>query len=99
MQKLTTEDKVTISNLMFAITASYIKCFCVDRKNTDNTNMYTDDVIHNITALKAFNKNSNVQELHNSIMQQDTLVREYFIKVLHYIERNDLIEGHRKRCI
>lgn len=99
MQQLTTEDKVTISNLMFATTAKYINTFCTDRKNTDNTNMYTDDIIHNITALKAFNKTNNVQELHNNIMQQDTLVREYYIKVLRYIERNNLIEGHRKRCI
>jgi hypothetical protein len=93
MRKLTAQHKVAITNLMFATTAKYINTFCTDRTDSINTNMYTDDIIHNITALKTFNKNNNVQELHDAIMQQDTLVREYYIKVLRYIETNKLIEA------
>ena len=99
MRKLTAKHKVVITNLMFAITAKYINTFCTDRQDTSNTNMYTDDIVHNINALKTFNKNNDVQQLHDNIMQQDTLVREYYYKVLHYIETNKLIDADCFCCI
>ena len=99
MRKLTAKHKVAITNLMFATTASYIKCFCTDRTDTSNTSMYVDDVQHNINALAQFNADNNVMQLHDSIMLQDTLVREYYIKVLRYIETNNLIDADCFVCI
>ena len=99
MRKLTAKHKVAITNLMFATTASYIKCFCTDRTDTTNTSMYVGDVQHNINALAQFNADNNVQKLHDNIMYQDTLVREYYIKVLRYIEQNNLIPADNFCCI
>lgn len=99
MRKLTAKHKVAITNKMFAETASYIKIYCADEADNTSTNMYCTDVTYNINALATFNKTNNVQELHDNIMQQDTLVREHYIKVLRYIENNNLIPADCFCCI
>ena len=50
------------------------------------TDMYCGDIIHNITALKQFENTGDLDELYNNIMQQDTLVREHYIRVLEAID-------------
>ena len=62
-------------------------------------NMYAEDVAHNVNALVAFNATKDAQALHDSIMLQDTLVREYYISVLLYIERNKLINKRNFCCV
>lgn len=99
MRKLTAKHKIAITNLMFADTARYIAIYCTNNTDTTSTNMYVDDIAHNTNALKAFNKDNNVQKLHDAIMLQDTLVREHYIKVLRYIETNNLINADCFCCI
>jgi ribosome-interacting GTPase 1 len=88
-----------INKLMYNTTISYIKCFATSSDvDAANYSMYANDVAHNINALAQFNKDFNAQVLHNSIMQQDTLVREYYYKVLKYIENKRLITADRFCC-
>jgi len=65
----------------------------------ENLQFNTLDIQHNINALVAFNKDNNVQNLHDSIMQQDTFVREYYIAMLEYIEQNALIPANMFCCV
>ena len=99
MRKLTAKHKIAITNLMFVETARYIAIYCANNTDNTSTNMYCDDVMHNINALNTFNKDNNVQKLHDAIMLQDTLVREHYIKVLRYIENNNLINANNFCCI
>jgi hypothetical protein len=87
-----------INFLMLKTTQEYIDSFVTD-VNDDNYIMYTMDVQHNINALAQFNSDNNVQNLHENIMQQDTLVREYYIETLRYIENNKLIAANRYCCV
>ena len=86
MQQVTAAQKTEIAKIMFAITAQYIQTYCVNAQDSDNTDMYCGDIIHNITALKQFENTGDLDELYNNIMQQDTLVREYYIQVLEAID-------------
>ena len=86
MQALTVFQRARISNLVFALTAEYIQSYCVNQKDSDNTDMYCGDIIHNINALKTFENTGDIEELYDNIMQQDTLVREYYIQVLEAID-------------
>ena len=100
MRKLNSAHIAQINKLMFKTTCSYIDCFCLTAPiRTNNYSMYADDVAHNITALVNFNATKDVQALHDSIMQQDTLVREYYIDVLQYIENTKLISADNYCCI
>lgn len=99
MQKLTKQHKLAIINTMFADLASYVNIYCTNHKDVDNTNMYCTDIVHNTNALDVFNATNNVQQLHESIMLQDTLVREHFINTLRYIEENNLISPRYFACM
>ena len=89
-----------INKLMYATTISYIKCFATGRDaDTSMYAKYAQDVAYNTNALAQFNNTLNAQELHNAIMQQDTLVREYYIAVLQYIETKRLITADKFCCI
>ena len=99
MQKLTKQHKVAITNTMFADIASYINCYCTNNEDNDNTNMYCMDVVHNTNALNDFVSTNNVQQLHESIILQDTIVREHFINTLRYIEENNLISPRYFACM
>jgi len=89
-----------INKLMYTTTISYIKCFATSRDaDASSYSMYADDVAYNTNALAQFNKTLNAQELHDAIMQQDTLVREYYIAVLQYIESKRLITADNFCCV
>ena len=85
----TTEDFITFSTTQygdhFPITADKLK-------------YSAQDVQKNINALVQFNTDNNVQQLHDSIMLQDTFVREYYIATLQYIEENNLIAKNAFCC-
>ena len=89
---------IVINNLMLKTTESYINTFVSEDEDVSSISMYADDVAHATNALVAFNTTKDVQALHDSIMQQDTLVREYYIAVLLYIERNKLIDKRNFCC-
>ena len=95
MQKLTITHIANINNLMLATISNYINTY-----NTANTYdpLVITDTLHNTYALHKFNSTKNVQQLHNAIIMQDTLVREYFINVLQYIENNNLIAASKFCC-
>jgi len=95
MQKLTVTHITNINTLMLNTISTYIKHY-----NTANTydNLIAQDVLHNSYALHKFNNTKDVQQLHNTIIAQDTLVREYFIAVLQYIENNNLIAANKFCC-
>ena len=88
-----------INTLMLKTTESYISTFVSEDEDASNISMYAEDVAHNVNALVAFNATKDVQALHDSIMLQDTLVREYYISVLLYIERNKLINKRNFCCV
>ena len=90
---------IVINNLMLKTTESYINTFVSEDEDVSSISMYADDVAHAVNALVAFNTNNDAQALHDSIMLQDTLVREYYIAVLLYIERNKLINKRNFCCI
>ena len=90
---------IVINNLMLKTTESYINTFVSEDEDASSISMYADDVAHATNALVAFNTTKDVQALHDSIMLQDTLVREYYIAVLLYIERNKLIDKRNFCCV
>ena len=90
---------IVINNLMLKTTESYINTFVSEDEDVSSISMYADDVAHAVNALVAFNTTKDVQALHDSIMLQDTLVREYYIDVLLYIERNKLINKRNFCCV
>ena len=104
MRKLTQSHKREINMLMLKTTQDFIDFsttqWGINRPITaENLQFHTLDIQHNINALVAFNTGNNVQNLHDSIMQQDTFVREYYIDVLQYIESNNLISAHKYCCV
>jgi len=90
---------IVINNLMLKTTESYINTFVSEDEDASSISMYADDIAHNVNALVAFNASKDASALHNSIIMQDTLVREYYISVLLYIERNKLINKRDFCCV
>ena len=95
MQKLTVTHIANINHLMLNTISTYIKQYNI--ANTYDPLVIT-DVLHNTYALHKFNNTKNVQQLHTAIIAQDTLVREYFVNVLQYIENNNLIAASKFCC-
>jgi len=104
MRKLTQTHKLKINMLVLKTTQDYIDFSTTQWGvnfpiTAENLQFNTLDIQHNINALAVFNTDNNVQNLHDSIMQQDTFVREYYISVLQYIEENALIPSNMFCCI
>ena len=100
MRKVTAKHFTSIQRLMLKTTADYINTFVTDEEEDPRSlQMYTDDVAHNVAALQVFTQTRDAQQLHDSIMYQDTLVREFYIEVLQYIESNNLIPADRFCCL
>ena len=94
-----TKHTVKINTLMLKTIESYVNTFVNEDEDASSISMYAEDVAHAANALVAFNTSKNAQALHDSIMQQDTIVREYYIDVLLYIERNKLIDKRNFCCV
>ena len=90
---------IVINNLMLKTTESYINTFVSEDEDASSISMYAEDVARAANALVAFNASNDAQALHNSIMYWDTIVREYYIAVLLYIERNKLINKRNFCCV
>ena len=104
MRKLTQTHKLKINMLVLKTTQDYIDFSTTQWGvnfpiTAENLQFNTLDIQHNINALAVFNTDNNVQNLHDSIMGQDTFVREYYISVLQYIESNNLISAHKYCCL
>jgi hypothetical protein len=104
MRKLKQADILQINMLVLKTTEDFISFSTTQHGEhypvtADNLKFNTEDVQRNINALVQFNTDNNVQQLHDSIMRQDTFVREYYIEVLRYIEENNLIKNNMFCCI
>jgi hypothetical protein len=99
MRKITAKNKTAIIQLMFKTTADYINTFCIEDIDAFNASMYIGDIAYNTNALNNFIKDNNALNLHNAIMQQDTIVREFYYTTLKYIEDNNLIPLNMFTCI
>ena len=99
MRKITQVHVLAINTLVLKTTEDYINTFVSDSSNKSNLTMYADDVANNVNALVNFNATKDAQALHDSIMEQDTLVREYYIDTLRYIESNKLINSNMFCCV
>ena len=53
--------------------------------------MHFEDLCYMQKALHTFVLTKNVEQLQDSIMTQDTFVREYYADTLHYLEDNFLV--------
>jgi hypothetical protein len=95
MQKLTAKHIAQINVLLLKTTEEYINVFANEE---DIYTMFAEDVAYNVNALVQFNTDKNVLALHNAIIMQDTLVREFYISVLLYIEDNALISANKYCC-
>ena len=94
-----TKHTVKINTLMLKTIESYVNTFVNEDEDASSISMYAEDVARAANALVAFNANNDAQALHNSIMYWDTIVREYYIDVLLYIERNKLIDKRNFCCV
>ena len=94
-----TKHVIVINNLMLKTTESYINTFVSEDEDASSISMYAEDVARAANALVAFNASNDAQALHDSIMYWDTIVREYYIAVLLYIERNKLIDKRNFCCV
>jgi hypothetical protein len=90
---------VIINTLLLKTMESYINTFVRNSEDSGSISMYAEDVAYAANALVAFNASKDASALHNSIMMQDTLVREYYIDILLYIERNKLINSNMFCCV
>jgi len=95
--KLTQKHYINIIAITLATLQQYTK-FCLqcaqDADNTaeDNT-MHIEDILYMQTTLNNFIKDKNIEQLQDSIMTQDTFVREYYIDTLQYVEDNNLVSN------
>ena len=104
MRKLKQADILQINMLVLNTTQDYISFSTTQYGEhtpvtADNLKYCALDVQKNINALVQFNADLNVQQLHDSIMLQDTFVREYYIATLQYIEENNLIAKNAFCCV
>ena len=97
MRKVTNVHYLNIIAITSATLQEYTN-FCLhcakDADSTADSNvMHLADILYMQRALNAFINNSNVAQLQDSIMTQDTFVREYYINTLQYLEDNNLVSN------
>jgi hypothetical protein len=96
MQKVTNAHYKNIIAITLATLQQYtnfiLKCAQNDKTNNISV-MHLQDIQYMQNALNAFIKNADAAQLQNSIMLQDTFVREYYFNTLQYIEQNNLVSN------
>jgi len=88
MRKITNTQYKTVIALTSATLQQYTQ-FCLQYAQDDDkcdSVMHLGDILHMQRALNKFIHTANADALQDSIMQQDTFVREYYIDTLRYIE-------------
>lgn len=98
MRKVTAVHFLKIQRLMLTTTGEYINTFVDKQADLDSLQMYTDDIAYNVAALQVFTQTRDAQVLHDNIMRQDTLVREFYFETLQYIEKHNLIDSVNFCC-
>ena len=95
--KLTQKHYINIIALTSATLQDYTNfTLRVAKEYTDAESdlMHIEDILYVQTALNNFINNKNVAQLQDSIMLQDTFVREYYIDTLRYLEHNNLVANY-----
>ena len=82
----------TVNKLMLKAIASYCTTFGKD-DDSDQLEMYADDIAHNAAALAKFNDTKDWQQFYNDVYEQDTIAREEFYEVLDYMSDNGLAKN------
>jgi hypothetical protein len=91
MRKVTVLHKFnTVKEMRNAITFYTQKFFATELREPAVA-MYAKDIARAAIALNAFIETSDAAALHNTIVRFDTEVREEFVNVLLYIEKNELV--------
>lgn len=95
VKKATKADVATIVAIMQADLASYVqltKTAYADKfaDETYITELHYNDIVHNYNALLQFMQDKDTVKLCNTIIQQDTIVREHFYKTVFYATDNYL---------
>ena len=98
MRKLTHAQIAEINTITLQTIAEFTTDWLTKWEDVKRSG-YAPDVAKITLALADFNTTKNVQALHNSIMRNDTLVREAFISTLSYIEENALIPANSYCCV
>lgn len=94
MRKLTVLHYTMLKKEMRNAIMQYANAYFANEIDDSMLQMYAEDIAKANEALAQFIATRNAEELHNTIMHYDTAVREEFINVLLYIERNKLIPAH-----
>jgi len=95
VKKATKADVATIVAIMQADLASYVqltKTAYADNIADDTyiTELHYDDIVYNYNALLQFMQDNDTVQLCNTLIKQDTAVREHFYKTIHYATDNYL---------
>jgi hypothetical protein len=98
MRKVTNVHYLNIIAITSATLQEYtdfcLRCAKHADSTADSNVMHLADILYMQRALNAFINNNNVAQLQDSIMMQDTFVREYYINTLRYLEDNNLVAQH-----
>ncbi len=95
LKKATKADVATIVAIMQDDLAHYVqltKTAYADKIADDTyiTELHYDDIVYNYNALLQFMQDKDTVKLCNTIIKQDTAVREYFYNTVHYATDNYL---------
>jgi hypothetical protein len=95
--KLTQKHYINIIAITSATLQQYadfaLRCAKEDSVNNcvESNAQHIEDILYVQTALNNFIKDKNIEQLQDSVMTQDTFVREYFVDTLQYVEDNNLV--------
>ena len=89
---LNLDQVAAVNKIMLKSIANYCAQFGEDA-DSEQLEMYADDVAYNANALVEFNNTKDWQALYDSVYEQDTIVREEFMDVLDYLETNGLAKS------
>ncbi len=91
MRKVTVLRKFYTVKAMRDCIAAYTANVFADELNERAVAMYANDIAAAANALNEFIKTSDAVALHKRIMYWDTDVREAFVSVLQYIEKEQMV--------
>ena len=91
MRKLTVLHYTQIKIAMRNAIVQYANAYFANEIEDSMLQMYAEDIANANEALAQFIAAKDTAQLHNTIMCFDTAVRDEFINVLLYIEKNKLI--------
>ena len=97
VKKATKADVATIVAIMQADLARYVqltKTAYADNIADDTyiTELHYDDIVYNYNALLQFMQDKDTVQLCNTLIKQDTAVREFFYKTIFYATDNNLYD-------